>query len=195
MIFLLKVENIYFSTLSTIFFFLTWKIHTQSNNRELSGCRHAKSIQSCLTLCDPMNCYPPGSSVHGLLQARILEWVAMLSSRGSSWPRDWTCISCGSCTAGGFFTTEPPANPRKLSSLFQIIWLNRKSGREQYGRQIGGCRVHLSPRIHREYTFRLRSACRTPAESSQKYLTSGKEYIEPCKTLYDEGTRENKQEC
>ena len=38
---------------------------------------------------DPVNCSPPGSSVHGILQARILEWVAMPSSRGSSWPRDW----------------------------------------------------------------------------------------------------------
>ena len=38
---------------------------------------HAKSLQSCLTLCDPMDCSPPGSSVHGILQARILEWVAM----------------------------------------------------------------------------------------------------------------------
>ena len=44
----------------------------------------AKSLQSCLTLCDPMDCSPPGSSVHGILQARILEWVAMPFSRGSS---------------------------------------------------------------------------------------------------------------
>ena len=44
--------------------------------------------QSCLTLWDPMDCSPPGSSVHGILQARILEWVAMLSSRGSSSSRD-----------------------------------------------------------------------------------------------------------
>ena len=42
---------------------------------------HAKSLQLCLTLCDPMDCSPPGSSVHGILQARILEWVAMPSSR------------------------------------------------------------------------------------------------------------------
>ena len=42
--------------------------------------------QSCLTLCNPMACRPPGSSVHGILQARILEWVAMPSSRGSSNP-------------------------------------------------------------------------------------------------------------
>ena len=50
--------------------------------------------QLFLTLCDPMNCSPPGSSVHGMLQARILEWVAMLSSRGSSQPRDQTWVSC-----------------------------------------------------------------------------------------------------
>ena len=50
----------------------------------------------------------PGSSVHGLLQAGILGWVAMPSSRGSSRPRDRTCVSCISCIAGRFFTTEPP---------------------------------------------------------------------------------------
>ena len=50
--------------------------------------------QSCLTLCDPMDYSPPGSSVHGILQARVLEWVAISSSRGSSPPRDRTCISC-----------------------------------------------------------------------------------------------------
>ena len=60
-------------------------------------CVCAKSLQSCLTLCDPMDCSPPGSPVHGILQARILEWVAMPSSRGSSPPRDETCISYVSC--------------------------------------------------------------------------------------------------
>ena len=45
---------------------------------------HAKSLQSCLILCDPMGYSPPGSSVHGILQARILEWVVMPSSKGSS---------------------------------------------------------------------------------------------------------------
>ena len=53
---------------------------------------------------------------------------------------------------------------------------------EQDGRGVGGHRVHLSPQIHQEYTFRHRSACRIPAESRQEYLTSGKEYIEPRKT-------------
>ena len=50
--------------------------------------------KSCLTLCHPMACSLPGSSVHGFLQARILKWVAIPSSRGSSLPGDWTFISC-----------------------------------------------------------------------------------------------------
>ena len=49
--------------------------------------------QSCLTLCDPVDCSPPGSSVHGILQARILEWVAISFSRGSFLPRYWTQVS------------------------------------------------------------------------------------------------------
>ena len=56
---------------------------------------HAKLLQWCSTLCDPIDCSPPDSSVHGILQARILEWVAMSSSRGSSWYRDWAhCLLC-----------------------------------------------------------------------------------------------------
>ena len=55
---------------------------------------HAHSLQSCPTLCDPMYHSPPGFSVHGILQTRILGWVAMTSSRGSSQPRDWTQVSC-----------------------------------------------------------------------------------------------------
>ena len=49
--------------------------------------------QLCPTLCDPMDCSIPGSSVHGIFQARILEWVAISFFRGSSWPRDWTWVS------------------------------------------------------------------------------------------------------
>ena len=58
----------------------------------------AKLLQSCLTLCDPTDySWVTSSSVYGILQARILEWVAMPSSRGSSHPRDWTHISYVSC--------------------------------------------------------------------------------------------------
>ena len=55
----------------------------------------------CPTLCNPVDYSTPGFSVHGVLQARILEWVAIPFSRGSSWPRDQTWVSC---TAGKFFT-------------------------------------------------------------------------------------------
>ena len=76
--------------------------------------------QLCLTLCDPRNCSPPASSVHGILQARIQEWVAIPFSRGSSWPRDWTQISC---TAGGFFTvwTTREASRRMCTGYMHLL--------------------------------------------------------------------------
>ena len=61
----------------------------------------AKSLQSCPTLCSPTDYSLPGSSVHGILQARILEWVTVSSTRGSSQPSDWTLVSC---IEGRFFT-------------------------------------------------------------------------------------------
>ena len=81
-------------------------------------CMRAKVLQSCLTLGDPMvlQSRPPGSSIRGILQARILGWVAMPSSREPFQPRDQTCFSCGSCIAGGFFTAEPQGKPRKSST-------------------------------------------------------------------------------
>ena len=64
-------------------------------------------VQSRLILCNPMDCSLPGSSVHEIFQARILEWVAISYSRRSSRPRDWTHISRSSSIADGFFTAEP----------------------------------------------------------------------------------------
>ena len=84
------------------FFFLTYSFFIYLTECVLvAACVHAQSLQSCLTLCDPMDCTPPGFSVHGILQARIREWVAILFSRGSSQPRDWTWVSH---IAGRFFT-------------------------------------------------------------------------------------------
>ena len=72
-----------------------------------------------------MDCSPPGSSVHGIFQARVLEWVAMPSSRGSSWLRDQTHISCVINIAGKFFTTEPlgktQLGPRRLKSEIKVL--------------------------------------------------------------------------
>ena len=66
---------------------------------------HARLIQVCLTLCDPMDCSLTGSLVHRIFQARILEWVAMPSSRGSSQPRDQMHVLY-LCIAREFFTTS-----------------------------------------------------------------------------------------
>ena len=75
--------------------------------------------QSCPTLCIPMDCSPPGSSVLGILQVRILAWVAVPFSRGSSWFIDWTQVSC---IAGRFFTIW--ANKEVLTMWGQALkWL------------------------------------------------------------------------
>ena len=76
-------------------------------------CVHAKSLQSYPTLCDTMECSPPGSSVLRVLQARILEWVSIPFSMGSSQPRDQAHMFCSSCIAGTFLTTEPPGEAQK----------------------------------------------------------------------------------
>ena len=88
-----------------------------TRNEDLKVLGACVSVQSCVTLCETMDCSPSGSSVHGIVQARILEWVAMPSFRVSSQPRDWTHIPWVSCTAGRFFTPEQLG---KLLKRFQF---------------------------------------------------------------------------
>ena len=73
-----------------------WLIHHKCGSYKGVVCP-CLFAQLCLTLCDAMDCSPPGFSVCRILQARILEWVAISCSRGSSQPRDRTCVSCISC--------------------------------------------------------------------------------------------------
>ena len=86
------------------------------------------------TLCDPIDCSPPRSSVRGILQARVLERFAMPYSRGSSRRRDQTNVSCTACMAGGFSTTEPLGRPiqegyRLLQLCFSLVNLPFITGR------------------------------------------------------------------
>ena len=84
----------------TDFIFLGFKITADCDrSHEIKRClllgrKESEVTQLCMTLCDPMDCSLPGSSIHGIFQARILEWVAISFSRRSSWPRDWTRVSC-----------------------------------------------------------------------------------------------------
>ena len=78
---------------SSTLFNSEFKVRTKTQTK-FSVCIHAKSLQSCPTLWDPMDCSLTGSSVYGISQARILEWVAIPFSRGSSQPRDRTWLSC-----------------------------------------------------------------------------------------------------
>ena len=82
--------------------------------KELSPRLSAQLLQPCPTLCDPVDLSPPGSSVHGILQARILEWVAVPSSGGSSRPRDRTRVSG---VAGASLLTGPAGKPKQLRAV------------------------------------------------------------------------------
>ena len=88
--------------------------------------------QSCPTLCDPMDCSLPGSSVHGIFQARVLEWGAISFSRGSSQPRDWTLVSriAGRCfnlwatrAIKGPSNSTPGIDPRELKTYIHTVFI------------------------------------------------------------------------
>ena len=101
-----------------------------ANSVQDKGVRHLFTIyppglllqcaQSCPTLCNPMDCSTPGSSVHGISQARILEQVAISSTKGSSQPRNLTLVSVSPVLPGRFFNTAPP---EKLC-FYYIIYTN-----------------------------------------------------------------------
>ena len=84
---------------------------------------HNEVAQSCLILCDPLDCSLPGSSVRGIFQARILEWVAISFSRGSSWSRDWTQSPT---LQADTLPSEPPGKP-KFSLKMKKVGRNTRS--------------------------------------------------------------------
>ena len=113
----------------------------------------AKLLQSFLTRCDSMDCSLPGFSVHGIFQTRILVWVAIPFSRGSSWPRDGTQVSC---ITGIFFTVwatrEAPLDPTRTSKhcaiFLSLIFLEKKNSKKclkwkQYQKYINNDSKHL----------------------------------------------------
>ena len=123
-------------------------VATQWHWLSLSYCsansRKVKALvtQLCLTLCETMGCTPPGSSVHGILQARILEWTAMTSSRESFQPRDRTQVSH---TTGRFFT----------------IWATRKASPQI---QRANCKI-----THRFFFTSMRTGTPTAAPGSTDF--------------------------
>ena len=79
----------------------------------------AKSLQSCTILCNPMDYSLPDCSVHGIFQARVLEWVAISFSRGFFWPRDWTQVSCIGSPV--LLPLALPGNPLHSSSSVKVL--------------------------------------------------------------------------
>ena len=101
---------------------------------ENSVCVRAKLLQSCLTLCNPLDCRLPGCSVQGILHTKILEWVFMPSSRGSSRVKDWTCILHVSCVGEWVFTTSATWEAQEMGYPIANHWKVSiiKIGRRKY---------------------------------------------------------------
>ena len=97
----------------------------QARSKQIKCPAFHSPAKLCLTLCDPMNCRLPGSSVHGILQSRMLEWVAMPLYRGSSQPRDRTYVSC---IAGRFLHfSEATKSPGPLNHILFRLQSHRRS--------------------------------------------------------------------
>ena len=127
-------------------------------------------------------------SLHVLYRKSVSQTYSVVStgdlilSPGMPWL--WCTATVRLAAVPNLFTLRTFQYPREekvLSSLGKNGILKNALG-EQDGGGVGGCEIHLSPRIHQEYTCRHKSVCSTPAESRQEYLTSGREYIEPRKT-------------
>ena len=143
-------------------------------NLSLQLAAAAKLLQSCLTLCDPMDCSPSGSSVHGILQARILEWVAMPSCRGSSRPRDQTQISYVCCVHRQVLYHWCPLGP--LSYRGKVKWLPSVSI-TLHGRRLVA--TPLSIPLGRKTLPKLRQALRGHADHTDHH-TGDSEVPSPC---------------
>ena len=121
--FLLNFERIDWIIYESVSFSLIlWEFIIYLQSVKLLACT-LKSLQSCPTLCNPMDCSPPGSSVHGILQARILEWVPFPPLEESSRLRDQTTSLMSPALAGRFFTTRATWEARKIGALFVLFLL------------------------------------------------------------------------
>ena len=110
----------------TLWFLFPSFLHELLFHYSFLKCQWSEVAQSCPTLCDLMDSSLPGSSIHGIFQARILEWVAISFSRGSSWPRDRTWVSC---TSGRLYHMSHLGRPKCqcfiLTPLFFLFHCQR----------------------------------------------------------------------
>ena len=98
---------------------IIWSVWTHEFRIPVSSTHGQGERVSCSVICNPIDCSPPSSSVHGILQARILEWGAIPFSRGSFWPRDQTQVSC---IAGRFFTIWATGETHKAFSTINLVF-------------------------------------------------------------------------
>ena len=151
---LCKYNNTFFPSEKSIY----WR-----DEREiyLSECANipkwSEVAQSCPTLCDPVDCSPPGSSVHGILQARILEWVAISFSRGSSWPRDQTQVSRIAGRHFNLWATRRRTFWSTIQGIPTVLWLGLSAFTamahiQSLVRELRSYKPHSSTTLNRLFT-------------------------------------------
>ena len=129
-------------------------------------CLHAKSLQSCLTLYDPTDCSPPGSSVHGILQARMLEWVSIPFSRGSSLPRIKPVFPVGPALQADSLPLEPQVERIHLPMQeTQETWV-QSLGWEIPGRGHGNSPRYLRGKFHGHRSLAVHGAMKSQTRMS-----------------------------
>ena len=134
-VFLMKSDN---PECVCVLLFSSWG-HKESDMLEQLALH--QSCQLCLTLCDPMDCSLPGFCIHGIFQARVLQWAAISFSRRSSQPRDWTWVSC---TADRCFTIWATREAQKRwLTVCQVK--HRNDGRETLKTGLSIFKAHISP--------------------------------------------------
>ena len=153
------------------------KTNKEARLVERSVCVHA---QLCPILCDPMDCSPSSSSVHGILQARLLEWVAIPSSRGSSRPRDRTHISCVSCTGRWVLYHWCHLGSPWWKGKFALFWMLATCWGRAYTSPKANSPPH--PQLVGKSFYRLRegATCRNSTVGSDSHLEIGHQWSHQC---------------
>ena len=124
---LCELNILHFKYISLNYYVCLKYLSTSILVSSLLACSQVLVSQLCLTLCDPMDCSQPGSSVRGISQGRILEWVAVPFSRRSSWPRDWTYVFWVSCIGRQILCNCTAWEVQLLTPFVELCWKSLKT--------------------------------------------------------------------
>ena len=149
-----KLRTPHLTSLVQAYVSLNFEIHKLKKSKKTCSFVFVCLVaQSCLVACDAMDYHPPGSSVHGIFQTRILEWVAVSSSRGSSQPRGGTHVSCVSCIGREILCPSTTCVAPLLLFLALYLWATVANVSDQFAE--GACTFPKTPVIRGYYWLQI----------------------------------------